>query len=96
MINFFRALHYYDQGKCQRRKNLFSEESYRLGIDWLFYIIYRCNSSNDYSFPLLCNTEIEEIAIWEWGSDWLITVHVVAVHLMIIFPFGLHYCDERK
>lgn len=65
-------------------KNLFSEESYRLGIDWLFYIIYRCNASNDYSFPLLCNTEIEEIAIWEWGSDWLFTVHVVAVHLMII------------
>lgn len=53
-------------------------------------------TANDYSFPLLCNTEIEEIAIWEWGSDWLFTVHVVAVHLIIIFPFGLHYCDERK
>ena len=30
------------------------------------------------------------------GSDWLFTVHVGAVHLMIIFSFGLHYCDERK
>ena len=34
------------------------------------------------------------IYIYIYIDVFVFTVHVAAVHLMINFSFGLHYCDE--
>ena len=90
----YSALHYVDQGICQLGVKLLGEESLSLESDLPFYSYIRYSASHYFLFFLLCSTLLWRICQLGvkllakesklWGIDWSVTVHVGAVHLMII------------
>lgn len=77
------------------KNKFFPEKSFRLGVDWSFHNIHRCNASNDYFFPSSTPLKSRKLPFrsetffadesFLLGNDKLFTAHVGAMHLMSIF-----------